>query len=647
MLTGLLVYLLVSAYIFIVYYYFLTGKYGEPYSFADRLLGTFILAISQIILTEMTLGFALKLNTPNLLIINLLISSCIPVVSGVRREEIASQFREVKYNISNFLRLVIRNKILLSVFILAFLQLAWWAFLVYLFPPYAWDDLWYHLPKMAYILQSNGIKEFQTDFMVINQFPFNGELLFLWNVIFPRNDILVNGSQVIFALFAVLSVYSLARKAGVKQQNAAWAVIFLFIPIVIQQATTCYIDIIMSALLIGAVNFMLLRDKPKINIFIFGLIIGIMLGAKYVFVAPCLIVSLAFWILTLANIRRNSGGDKIRRSRCSIACEIAVKLTLYLLPVLVLGGTWYIRNYVLFGNPVAPYQVELFGIVKFPGSINPSTEVLPEMVSPFWFPPEYVLNVWLERSAPIWAGPYYSYDGSRGFGPVFWILLIPSGIFAIIVTCRRRYWDYLVTYIVFVLCFLTIPLDWLSRYTIFVCGFGILSFTVLLEYLKRAKAISLMALPIIALTLIVGNFQVYLTPRAIADFAQKPYEQRQSSDFAWSKALGQLDFRELYRKVNEQRGTTILFSFPPNGFTYPLWNSDFSNRVLAIPGKYENSTSLMDTIRIYGTCYIITTEDSDIVKYYKMGEAKIDIWHVNSYAWVFYYPGEAGDKKKN
>ena len=640
MLIGFLIYLFISAYIFITYYYFLTRKYREAYSFADRLLGTFILGISQIILTEMMLGFSLRLNSQNLLIFNFVISTCILVFSGVRRTEIARQYREVKYNLISFLALLIRHKVLLSVFILAFLQVAWWAFLVYLVPPYAWDDLFYHLPKVAYMLQSGGITDFQVYPLIwIDQFPFNSELLFLWNVIFPRNDILVNGSQIIFALFAVLAIYSLARKAGVGQQNAAWAVIFLFIPVVIQQATTCYIDIIMSALLIGAVNFMLMRDKPKINVLIVGMTIGIMLGSKYSYIGPCLIVSVTLWILILANIGKDDGENKVRRSKGKIAGEIALKLAIYLMPVMLLGGTWYIRNYLQFGNPVGPYQVEILGRVIFPGVLNPATQALPDPTLVSSFQINTVLKVWVERWAPIFAAPYYSYDGSRGFGPMFWILLIPSGVFAIILACKRRYWDYPVIFTVFGLCFLVIPFDWQSRYTIFVCGFGILSLTVILEYLKQSKVISLIAMPIIVLTLLQGNFQIDLTPRVISEYIQSSPEQRHSTYISWTK-----DYAELYQKLLGQKGVTILYSFVPYGFTYPLWDQGFTNKVLPIPANYTTGKILMDHIRQYGASYIITTEDSDIVKHYNIGRAKINLVYTKNNYWVFYYPAVGDDE---
>jgi len=344
----------------------------------------------------------------------------------------------------------------------------------------------------------------------------------------------------------------------------------------------------------------------------------------------------------LAKIRKNAGENKVQLSRGNTAGEIAVKLAIYLIPVLVMGGTWYIRNYLVFGNPVAPYQIELFGRILFPGAVNPATDVIWQPTIPRLFHLGTVLNVWVERWAPAWGGPYYCYDGSRGFGPMFWILLIPSGIFAIFIAFKKKFWDYLISAAVFSLCFFAIPFDWFSRYTIFVCGFGILSFTVVLEYLNRAKAISLIALPIIVLTMIQGNYQFYLTPGMISDFAQRPIEQR----YSWDIALIN-DYSELYQIVLRHKGTTILYSSVPGGFTYPLWDSGFTNKVIAIPQDYTTGETFVDYISKYPASYIITTVDADIVKYYSAGKAKINLIYTKNGYWVFYYPGEVDDKKKN
>jgi hypothetical protein len=223
-------YLFISAYIFFALYYLLTKKYSQNYSFVDRILGAFVFAAAQIILSEIALGFSLKLVSLNLLLVNLAVSTVVLLLAGMSRNELLRQLREIRGSLAGFLALIIRHKVLMIICVLALAQVLWWAFLVYLLPPYAWDAMTYHLPKVAHILQSNGIEEFNAGYIFVNVYPFNIELIFLWNVIYLGNDVLVDGTQVIFALLGVLAIYGIARKVGVKPQNAAFALISSLFP---------------------------------------------------------------------------------------------------------------------------------------------------------------------------------------------------------------------------------------------------------------------------------------------------------------------------------------------------------------------------------------------------------------------------------
>ena len=630
MLLQLFVYVLITTYVFLPLYYLLTKKYSQSYSVVDRLLGTFILGVSQIIITGIILGFTLQLVSLNLLLFNIVISTCVLMFAGISYQEIHKQFKEVKSSVANLFNLVFRHKIISIIFILSVFQVAWWAFQTYLFPPYAWDALIYHLPKVAHILQSNGIEVFQASSIYINTYPFNTELLFLWNTIYLGNDLLVNGTQIAFALSAVLAIYGISRKVGVKPQNALYAMTFLFIPIVIQQATTCYIDIVISSLLIIAANFVLLKDKPKINLVIMGLAVGIMIGATYLFMLPGLIITL---ILFLSILLGQKNEKQMKTNRFPLFRKRFLKdFCLYSTPVLLIGGVWYIRNYILFSNPVAPIEVTLFGQTLFNGPMMP-TDIAHN--TPVLTHPPSIINAWLERGAPGWSHPVYTYDTGRGgFGLMFPILLLPSILFCLFIAYRKGLRRYLVISLLFILSFLVVPMNWWSRYTIFFCGFGVLSFTVLMEHLLRPKTIALIALPIIVLTFILGNAHPYFKPESVLDFAHRPLDARQSSDFP---ALFE-DQQELFRKILEKPGRTILYTGIPHQFSYPLWGSNFTNTVTYIPKHYADYEEFIIHIREFGESQIVTTDDSDIMQYYNAYRPKLrlvyqkDNWRIISYS---------------
>jgi hypothetical protein len=640
MLLGFLEYISITIYIFLVLYYFLTKRYSKSYSFVDRLLAAFVFGISQILITEIVLGFALQLVSLNLFLLNLGISTLILVLAGISRQEISRQLKEIREKIAALFTTLLRHKILALLFILCVIQVAWWSFQVYLFPPYTWDALWFHLPKVAYAVQSGGIEIFPVGDAWVNTYPYNSELLSVWNVIYLGNDILINGTQIAFALCAVIAIYGIARKVGVKPHNALYAMIFLFVPIVIQQVTTSYTDIIISSLLIVAVNFLLARDKPKVNLLIIGATIGIILGSKYLFILPSLLISLILLLLILWEVKRENN----TKNYLSILFHkrFLGDIGLYLVPVLFLGGVWYIRNLILFGNPVAPITVTIFGQTLFAGpriytDLVHDTKVLVHIPT--------LINVWLERvGISYWNEPYYSYvSGRGGFGPMFPILLLPGIVLSIIFACKRRARRYLLISVIFILAFLVVPLDWWSRYTMFFCGFGILSFTVIMEYSEKPKTIALITLPVIILTLMLGTVHFFYTPGNVSDFINRPLSERQSPDFL---ALHWPSYTtEMYQELWREPGDTILYTDAPHNWNYALWNSDFSNNVIRIPRFYKDYETFIDYIQEFGKSQIVTTDGTEIIRYYRDHPSEFQVIHQQDNWWVISYTGDNNDQE--
>jgi hypothetical protein len=630
-------YIFITLYVFLPIYYLITKKYFNRYSFIDRILATFVLVVSQITVTEIVLGLFMELSAINLTLLNIVLSTSIFIFTGVSRKDIIAQLEEIKFNFAQLFRTLLRNRILFLIFILFIIQILWWGFLVYLFPPYAWDSLTYHLPKVGYILQSGGIEVFKVGWSFINGYPFNSELIFLWNTIFLQNDILVDGSQIVFAIFAVLAVYSLARKAGVKFENALFALIFLFVPILIQQATTSYIDIIISSMVIITVNFMLLRAEPKINLLILGFSVGFVIGSKYSFVIPELVISLVLLLLVIRDYLRKT---QARKYSSSALTKILLRdFGLYISPILLIGGIWYIRNILLFSNPIAPIEVSFFSHTFFSGDqflsfISKNTPVFTD--------PNAIINSWFERSAPYWDHPGYNYDvGRGGFGPMFVILLVPSILFSIYLALRRGNKIYLLITIIFALVFFTVSMNWLSRYTLFLCGFGAIAFILVIEYFPRSKMITLIALPVILLNLVLGNVNNYFTPTKILDFVNRPLNERRCSDFPvlFEKYTG------IFQSLNTSEGTTILYTDIPSKFVYPLWNSNFSNFVFCIPERYPNYEAFVYQMRGYGESQIITNENSGILEYYKAHGSDFQVVYQYETWWVLSYKGDGNVQK--
>ena len=115
-------------------------------SFADRLTGTFVLSLTQIIATEMLLGVVFKKLYPApLFLLNIFISISV-LFAAFRSGRCIGVFTEFKGEANRFFKILKGDRVLLCLFGLFFISVWWQVFLGYLFPSYSWDALYYHLP---------------------------------------------------------------------------------------------------------------------------------------------------------------------------------------------------------------------------------------------------------------------------------------------------------------------------------------------------------------------------------------------------------------------------------------------------------------------------------------------------------------------
>jgi len=354
-------------------WYILLFKKKHYLSFADRLIGTFILGLTQIIFTEMLLGVLFKnLFATPLFLFNVSISSVVLVMaitpgrykasSPAKLKNIKSPLlRNILYEFKDetigILRIIKKDKIVFWIFNLFFISVCWMGFLGYLFPSYTWDALWYHLPIVGYIMQSGAIQENPTPSTIAlftNIFPKNIELFFVWNTIFLKSDVIIDLSQLLFTIAGVFSIYSIAIKLGLKEKYALYSsFLFFFTPVVILQSTTNYVDIAVSVLFLVAINF-LMYDNPenfssskaglmhlkerKIPILLAGLTTGILLGSKGS--GPLFVVILSAIVIIQEFIRRANPFNIISSEykKYSISESFIPYVIYFIAPAFLIGG---------------------------------------------------------------------------------------------------------------------------------------------------------------------------------------------------------------------------------------------------------------------------------------------------------------------
>ena len=452
-------------------------------------------------------------------------------------------------------------------------------------------------------MQSGAIQEIANNSFIeqfINIFPKNIELLFLWNIIFLKSDILTDLTQLLFTLIGVLTVCSLAMKLKVGEKNAVYsALLFFFTPIIILQSTTNYVDIAISALFLVAVNFLIsdgilesqdskLRvnneKQRKIFLLLGGLATGILLGGKGS--GPLLIVILSALVI-MQKVRkhivytRNPGMGKDYR----VLASVTSYLILFMAPALLMGSYWYIKNWVLYGNPVYPMEVSIFGTVFFKGLYKGIIEPAPDIINrlSFFTRPLYV---WLENIE------YYLYDSRLGgLGPIWFILFIPSLAFALLHAAKNRKYHFLAIAATIIAGFLLYPRNWTPRYVIFIVGMGALSFGYALNYFnKRDRVIRVIVLLLTAYTFLTANSPI-VTPSQVKHFMNLPANERTIARHAPSNI--DLHARQEYGywiwiSDNIKAGETLAYTFEPL-FHSPLWNSNFSSSIAFVKAETYNN----------------------------------------------------------
>jgi hypothetical protein len=214
-------------------------------------------------------------------------------------------------------------------------------------PPFGWDSLNYHFTFPVEWLKHGNLDNPITVFddPSPSYYPVNGSLFLLW-LIFPfQNVFLADLGQIPFFILAFLLVFSISRKLNFNRYDAYLAAsIFTLIPNYFKQLEITYVDVMVAALFLAALNYLFLLNKEFSlkNFTVYSVTLGLLLGTKTV-ALPYSILLFIPLIYLYFNKR------------------YALFLLLSLVIVAILGGLTYIRNFLDTGNPLYPLDLKLFG----------------------------------------------------------------------------------------------------------------------------------------------------------------------------------------------------------------------------------------------------------------------------------------------
>ena len=234
-------------------------------------------------------------------------------------------------------------------------------------PPAGFDDLSYHLLLPATWLQEGRLAPFPAYGLLHywTYYPGQGELLYLWFLL-QRLERVVDLVPLGFALLGGTAVYGISRTLGATRPTSVLAgTAFLLTPVVIIQAKSNYVDVILAALYLTAAFFLArsqtaqpaagrtpAREPVAAWLLPAGLAAGMMLGTKGT--GPLLLFLLLFLLPGSAARNRSVG-------------KLVLNLGAFLGPAVLLGGYWYLRNWWLTGNPAYPFGLDLPLLPGLPG----------------------------------------------------------------------------------------------------------------------------------------------------------------------------------------------------------------------------------------------------------------------------------------
>jgi hypothetical protein len=212
------------------------------------------------------------------------------------------------------------------------------AMLVALAPPFASDEIRYHLPYALHFVEQQGLQpnlELRYPF-----FSLNINLLYSLSLLIG-DDVTPHFMHLLLGLLVAVNLFSVASRFTSRTLALSATLLFLATPTFLRLASTAYIDLGLACFCFSAFACLFYADKENERpvVFCAAVLFGIALGSKY--------LALAFLPLILAWTFHYT--RDLRATGFFLALAIVV------------GLPWYAYNYAHTGNPISPFAGEVFG----------------------------------------------------------------------------------------------------------------------------------------------------------------------------------------------------------------------------------------------------------------------------------------------
>lgn len=544
----------------------------------SRFASTLLLFFSQIIVSEFILGLFSILNSTALIVLNIILSSCVLflIYQKFGKQTFHKYLYDGKKSVGICVSEIKNDPLWLVLIFFAILLLVWIIFLGVIFPATDFDGNSYHLTFIGNVIQNGNFFDTATSLPWLTGYPKGGEFLQMWSVLITRSDVFSDLTQIPFLLLGMYALYEISVQLGAKKRNARFAaLLFLFLPIVLNQLKTTYVDVMLTTLYFAAIA-LILKDKiRKLDFVLVGIILSLLIAIKstgFLFVAT--LAPLILWKLYIS-----------RRKQPKQFTNNYIKPILLMVTPMVFGLYWYIKNFVVYDTPIYPFGFKLLGKSIFPGqtfqefaanAVSGNTSLPQGCVQKIWF-------VWTEQKD--WFGCFYNYDSNyTGFGPIWFVILLPALIVSLYIAIKKKNYTFLAISALTAGLFAIYPANYYSRYTIFIAGVGILALSLTLSSINSAfvRFVKLFCLAL-AVFVIATNFVLCnYTPLVIKDQVKSLWHGSERGTIYNNNPGRAYVFLENKVKAND----IVAYDSKPY-FIYPLWKPDYSNDVIYLPATSQ------------------------------------------------------------
>lgn len=220
---------------------------------------------------------------------------------------------------------------------------------VWFFAPYNYDAISYHLTKIPEWVRAGGFTR-QMGVDTHATFPAGFELVETWWVVFLHHDALIEFAGVEFLALAAAATFALARTVGLGDRSSFFAaLIYVLTPGVQISSTSCLNDVPVAAMVLSIAALLAARAPLAWTVLALGVGVGIKPTTAYA--VPGL-------LLTAALVRKRALlENRLPRVFWGLAAT-----------GVLIGFSWYFRNYLWFGNPIHPVGTQ--GLINSLGKVQ-------------------------------------------------------------------------------------------------------------------------------------------------------------------------------------------------------------------------------------------------------------------------------------